>query len=226
MRLAIVIPTLNEEAALAQNLEAARSVADILVVADGGSNDRSLELAIAQGAQTVVSEPSRGLQLRSGAQLAIAQGATVLLFLHADTLLPDDCRRRIRHALDNGAIGGGFSIRFDDPRCLFRVGSGIVNLRTRIFRMPLGDQAQFVLTTVYEELGGFADWPILEDLDFMRRLNRRGPLNIVRAPVLTQARRFQERGILRTVATNWLIWFLFLVGVKPERLARLYRREW
>lgn len=224
MRLAIVIPTLNEEAALAENLEPARSVADILVVADGGSSDRSLELAIEHGAKTVVSEPSRGLQLRSGAQLAITHGATVLLFLHADTILPDDCRRRIRHALDDGAVGGGFSIRFDDPRRLFRLGAGIVNLRTRMFKIPLGDQAQFVLATVYEELGGFADWPILEDLDFVRRLKRRGPIAIVTAPVLTQARRFQEHGITRTVGTNWLIWLLFLVGVEPERLARLYPR--
>ena len=92
-----------------------------------------------------------------------------------------------------------------------------------MLKMPLGDQAQFVLATAYEELGGFSDWPILEDLDFVRRLKRRGPLRIVTAPVLTQARRFQERGITRTVATNWLIWFLFLVGVKPELLARLYR---
>ena len=119
-------------------------------------------------------------------------------------------------------VGGGFTVRFDDPRVLFRLGAAIVNLRTRLFRIPLGDQAQFVRASVFDRLGGFKDWPILEDLDLGIRLRRQGRIAILQEPVTTAARRFTERGIARTIATNWLIWLLFLAGVRPQRLAKLY----
>jgi len=114
-------------------------------------------------------------------------------------------------------------VRFDVDRPLQRLGAWLINLRTRWTRLPLGDQAQFVLRRTFERLGGFKDWPILEDLDFALRLRRSGRMVIVAAPVTTAARRFLEQGTLRTVATNWLIWILFLVGVSPYRLARFYR---
>jgi len=103
-----------------------------------------------------------------------------------------------------------------------RLGTRLVNLRTRWLRLPLGDQAQFATRETFERLGGFRDWPLLEDLDFAWRLRRAGAMTIVPAQVVTSARRFLSRGALRTVATNWLIWLLFLFGVSPRRLARIY----
>jgi rSAM/selenodomain-associated transferase 2 len=222
MRLAIIIPTLNEEQALRSNLPAAARQADLLVVADGGSTDDSVQVARRQGAEVVEAGRGRGCQLDAGARAAIAGGAEWLVFLHADTILPRDAKALVLGVQAQEAVGGGFAVRFDDPRALFRLGAACVNLRTRLCRIPLGDQAQFVRADVFKRLGGFKDWPILEDLDLGLRLRRQGRVAILRQPVTTAARRFTERGIARTIATNWLIWLLFLAGVCPQRLAKLY----
>jgi hypothetical protein len=145
-----------------------------------------------------------------------------LLFLHADTVLPAGARALIERALAGGAVGGGFEVRFDDPRRIFALGSRIVNLRTRLLRAPLGDQAQFLTREAFLALGGFRDWPILEDVDLMRRLRKHGRVEVLRPPATTAVRRFVERGITRTIAINWSIWALYLAGVPPARLARLY----
>ncbi len=106
---------------------------------------------------------------------------------------------------------------------MLRLGARLINLRTRLTGLPLGDQAQFVTREAFDRLQGFRDWPILEDLDFALRLKRLGRTVLIDERVTTAARRFLEQGIVRTVSTNWLIWGLFLLGVPPQRLARLYR---
>jgi rSAM/selenodomain-associated transferase 2 len=224
MRLAAVVPTLDEETSLPRVLSNLREVADLVVVADGGSGDRTVAAARDGGATVVESAPGRGRQLNRGARAAIERGAEILLFVHADTVLPEVARQRVDDAVAGGAVGGGFEVRFDDPRRIFAVGSRIVNLRTRLLRAPLGDQAQFVTRDAFLSLDGYREWPILEDLDFMRRLRRRGPIAVLRPPAITAARRFVERGIARTIVTNWSIWGLYLLGVDPARLARLYPR--
>jgi rSAM/selenodomain-associated transferase 2 len=225
MRLAAVVPTLDEEVSLPRTLPRARQAADLVVVADGGSADRTVALAREAGAIVVHSPPGRGRQLNAGAREAIDAGADLLLFVHADTVLPEMARQRVVAAVEAGAAGGGFEVRFDDPRRIFALGSSIVNLRARLLRAPLGDQAQFATRAAFLALDGFRDWPILEDLDFMRRLRRHGPIAVVRPPAITAARRFVERGITRTIVTNWSIWALYLLGVDPARLARLYPRR-
>lgn len=225
MRLAIVVPVLNEEPALSRHLPAALAVlarGDEVVVSDGGSTDGSLAVARELGARTVIGPAGRGGQLNRGA-VAAATSADVLLFLHADTLLPPGAREQVRDAVEAGAVGGGFRLRFDDPRPALRLGSRLINLRTRLTGLPLGDQAQFVRRDVFERMEGFRDWPILEDLDFALRLKRQGRAALLEGSVTTAARRFVERGIARTVATNWLIWLLFALGVPPHRLAGLYK---
>ena len=119
-------------------------------------------------------------------------------------------------------MGGAFRVRFDVDRPLLRLGAKLINLRTRLTGLPLGDQAHFVTRAAFEQLGGYRDWPILEDLDFAWRLRRHGRTVILRQRVITGARRFVELGVARTVATNWLIWLLFVAGVSPRRLARFY----
>ena len=221
MRLAIVVPTLNEEAALRRHLPAASALAEQVVVSDGGSTDGTLAVARELGARIVTGPPGRGGQLMRGAE---ATDAPLLLFLHADTLLPPDAAQRIREAVACGAVGGGFLVRFDVDRSLLRLGERLINARTRLTRWPLGDQAQFVTREAFHALGGYRDWPILEDLDFAMRLRRRGRTVLITSPVTTAARRFVEQGIARTISTNWLIWLLFFCGVSPHRLARLYRQ--
>lgn len=221
MTLAIVVPTLNEEAAVRRHLPAVLAAADEVIVSDGGSRDGTVEAARRLGARVVEGPPGRGGQLNRG---AAAASSDVLLFLHADTTLPPDGIEQVREAIAAGAPGGGFLVRFDVDRPLQRLGERLINARTRRLRVPLGDQAHFAARETFERLGGYPDWPILEDLDFVLRLRRLPGMKIVESPVTTGARRFVEQGTVRTVAINWLIWGLFLCGVSPHRLARLYRQ--
>lgn len=215
------MPTLDEAEALERSLPAALALADEVVVSDGGSRDGSAEIARRLGAKVVEGPVGRGPQLNRG---AAATSAEVLVFLHADTFLPAHASQEIRQAVAEGAVGGAFYVCFDSDRRLFRFGSRWVNQRTRWLKVPLGDQAQFATRSAFDALHGFQDWPILEDLDFIRRLRRQGPIAILDGPARTAVRRFDSLGILRTIACNWLIWGLFLLRVSPKRLARLYRK--
>jgi uncharacterized protein len=219
--LSIVVPTLDEERALAAGLDATLAAADEVVISDGGSRDATVALARERGARVIEGAPGRGPQLNRGA--AAARG-DILLFLHADTTLPPGAAESVREAIAEGACGGAFRVRFDVDAPVYRFGAHMVNWRTLRSRLALGDQAQFASREAFAALGGFRDWPILEDLDFSRRLKRHGAVAIVATPVTTSARRFEARGPARTVALNWLIWTLFFCGVSPRRLARLYRR--
>ena len=218
-RLAIVVPALDEEEALRAHLPAALATADEVVVSDGGSADATAEIAAALGARVVRGGRGRGAQLNRG---AAACDAELLLFLHADTTLPPGAADLVREAIAAGHDGGAFHLRFTPTTLPYRFGGAMVNLRTRLTRLPLGDQAQFVTRRAFERLGGYHDWPILEDLDFARRLRREGRVAILPQPVTTSARRYQRQGIARTLATNWLIWLLWAAGASPHRLARLY----
>ena len=220
MRLAVIIPALDEESSLSRTLPLVLGLGDELVVSDGGSADGTAAAAARLGARVVEGAHGRGPQLNRGAE---ATEAEILLFLHADSLPPDGAVEAIRRAVAAGAEGGGFEVRFEGGRAASRLGSRLVNLRTRFTKLPLGDQGQFVTRAVFEELGGYRDWPILEDLDFARRLRRRGRLVILPLPMRTSFRRYQQRGVVRTVVVNWLIWLLYALGVSPHRLARLYR---
>ena len=155
---------------------------------------------------------------------ADASTCEVLLFLHADTRLPRGGIDRVRLAIAKGHLGGGFLAVFDDDRPLLRLGSHLINLRTRLSGIPLGDQAQFATRHAYSNLEGFRHWPILEDLDFMRRLRRSGSTVVIESPVTTSARRYVQNGVFRTIANNWWIWLLFSIGVSPETLQRRYRQ--
>jgi rSAM/selenodomain-associated transferase 2 len=219
-RVAVVVPTLDEEEALRRHLPPVLGVADEIVVTDGGSRDGTVAVARELGVPVVSGPPGRGPQLNRGAGQTTAE---ILLFLHADTLLPPDAVDAVRAAIDAGRAGGGFQVRFDDPRALYRFGTRMVNLRSRFTRSPLGDQAQFVTRAAFERLEGFRDWPVLEDLDFIRRLKRVGELEILPQQVVTSSRRYVEGGAVKTVILNWLIWVLYFSGVSPQRLSRLYK---
>lgn len=230
MRLRIVIPTLDEASTLAECLTLARKLADEVVVSDGGSRDGTVELARQLGALVVEGPAGRGGQLDRGARFdADGEPPDAFLFLHADTRLPEDAGDAVREALASRGseklVGGGFHGHYASGGWwLEHVGNRLVRWRTARTGCPLGDQAQFVRRDAYEAIGGFRDWPILEDLDFLRRLRGHGKTIVLEGPALTSARRFERQGLLRTIATNWLIWLLYAAGVSPHRLARLYRQ--
>ena len=218
-----MVPTLNEEQTLRRNLPDALAQADEVVVSDGGSTDRTIEIAQELGARTVSGPACRGAQLNRG---AAATDAEVLLFLHADTTLPEKAGLSIKEAAAAGAPGGAFLIHFDGEGFVYRLGERVVNLRTRLAFTPLGDQGQWVTREAFRELGGFREWPLLEDLDLSKRMRQRWGrkrLAVIEEPVATSARRFAKQGPARTVARNWMIWMLFAMGVSPHRLAKMYR---
>ncbi|MEM8934584.1 MAG: TIGR04283 family arsenosugar biosynthesis glycosyltransferase [Acidobacteriota bacterium] len=225
MQLRIVIPTLDEASTITEALAHARRLSDDVVVSDGGSRDRTVDLVRDQGVPVVVGPPGRGGQLDRGAQAAVGgRQPDAFLFLHADTRLPDDAGDRVRRALVDH-VGGGFHGHYESGGWwLVQLGNRLIRWRTAWTGCPLGDQAQFVRRDAYRQLEGFRDWPILEDLDLIRRLRSVGPTCILDGPATTSARRFEHQGLLRTIGVNWLIWGLYGLGVSPQRLGRLYRR--
>lgn len=220
--ISIVVPTLNEESTLVQALESTEPLSPgEVIIADGGSEDRTVPIADEWGAKVVRSKSGRGTQMNTGAS---ASSGTVLLFLHADCRLPPNYAGMIRKALSDPEIGGGaFSLRFDPRRSfLLKINDVTANWRTRLFRLPYGDQAFFVRASLFRLVAGYAEIPLMEDVEFIRRLRKRAKLAFLSAPVLTSPRKYLDGGILRTTWKNKAILLSYLLGVSPFRLARMY----
>lgn len=223
--LSIIIPTLNEAERLEELLHHLRAVcpgAEVIVV-DGGSGDGSRDLVRRFPRVRLLStEPGRARQMNAGAE--VAQGE-VLLFLHADTRLPDGAHAAVTDAVaDPAVVGGRFDVRFDNPRPVFRAIAALMNLRSRVTGIFTGDQAIFVKREVFAALGGYPDIPLMEDVELTRRLKRQGRLACLRLRVTTSARRWEQEGVLRTILLMWSFRLLFFLGIGPERLHRWYYR--
>ncbi len=222
MRLSVIVPMLNEEGTIASTLRALRRgapKAEIIVV-DGESEDRSVEAARPHCDVLIDSPRGRAVQMNAGARCASGE---VLAFVHADTVVPESFAADIEHALsDPRVVGGRFDVRLDDPHPLCALIGTLISARSRLSRTATGDQAIFVRRTVFDSLGGFADIPICEDLDFIRRLKHAGRIACLRSSVVTSARRWRRGGIIRTVLRMWTIRALYLAGVPPATLSRLY----
>ncbi len=223
--LSVVVPALNEAAFIEACIASASTAGSPveIIVADGGSTDGTAERAARAGARIVRGARGRGAQANAGAGEA---SADVLLFLHADTALPEGYDRAVLSALDDPAVsGGGFSLGIAADGPGYRVVEVMANLRSRACRMPFGDQALFVRRPDFEKLGGFPDAPIMEDFAFVERLRRRGRVVTLAQRVATSARRWETLGLVRVTLTNKVIIWGYKFGVGPERLARWYARS-
>jgi rSAM/selenodomain-associated transferase 2 len=223
MRLAIVIPALNEAANLAWLLpDLARGCpgADIVVVDGGSRDDTAAVVARRPGPRLLESARGRAVQMNHGAREA---GGDTLLFLHADTRLPDGAARAIEQTLaEPGVVGGRFDVRFDNERPLFRTIAWFMNTRSRASGICTGDQAIFVRRADFEAVGGYPEIPLMEDIELSRRLKRRGRLRALRLRVTTSARKWEREGPLRTIGLMWALRFLHFCGVAPAQLHRWY----
>ena len=224
--LSVILPVLNEAKGINDALAHLRSIDDgsirEIILSDGDPAGSTLEAARDASVATVAGPPGRGGQLNRGAALATGD---ILLFLHADTILPPRAFERIRLALaDPSVAGGAFDLGIASPRWYFRVTERYAACRTRLTRIPFGDQAIFLRRAFFERIGRYADIPVMEDVELMTRVRRTGGrITILPDRVLTSARRWEQEGVLFTTCRNWMLQGLYCLGVKPERLARFYR---
>ncbi len=222
--ISIIIPALNEADNIAPALSALtrRDGVEVIVV-DGGSSDGTADLARSNGATVLASVPSKARQMNTGAEAATGD---ILLFLHADTQLPEYFEAPIIETVNqSGVAGGAFELRIDSEAKGLRYIERVANRRARHLQAPYGDQGLFVTKTLFEEIGGYPDMPIMEDFELIRRLRRKGKIAILDLYVKTSARRWQNIGIFKTWLINQIIIAAYLLGVPPERLSRWYCRE-
>jgi len=223
-KISIIIPVLNEANTINGVLARILGASNVeVIVVDGGSQDETVALAQSVGVKVIAVTSGRASQMNAGA--AVATGS-ILLFLHADTHLPPAFDTLVRQALQNtGAIAGAFELRIDAELWGIRVIEKMVNWRSRFLSLPYGDQAIFLKASIFKEIGGFPNLPIMEDFELMRYLKRYGKIAIAPAPVLTSGRRWQKLGVVRTTLINQLIIISYFLGVPPAKLARWYRQR-
>jgi rSAM/selenodomain-associated transferase 2 len=221
--LSIIVPTLNEAdvigSALAR-LAPLRAGGVELIVVDGGSEDGTPAKATAHADRVITAPRGRAAQMNAGAALASGE---VLLFLHADTQLPPDAARLVLDGLrHSGHAWGRFDVRIDGRSPLLPLVAASMNLRSRATGIATGDQAIFVTRDAFSNAGGFPDLPLMEDVVISKRLKRISPPLCLRECVTTSGRRWEKRGVVRTIALMWCLRLAFFLGASPERLAHQY----
>jgi rSAM/selenodomain-associated transferase 2 len=227
VRLSIVMPVLNEAAGIERTLDALRPLLERgaqLLLVDGGSTDGTPELVrsrTAPGVQIIASGRGRALQMNAGASAARGEH---LLFLHADTLLPQDADRLIDGALAQRAWGR-FDVQITGSHPMLRVVAAMMNLRSRLTGIATGDQALFVRRDVFQRIGGFPQQPLMEDIALSRRLKRVGTPACLHSRVITSGRRWEQHGVWRTIALMWRLRLAYFLGAAPERLHARYERK-
>jgi uncharacterized protein len=220
--LSVIIPALNEEAHIEEAIRKAGSPDAEIIVVDGGSRDGTVDIAERAGAAIITAPRGRALQQNLGA--AAARGS-VLLFLHADTLLPRDYVAQVFETLmDRSVALGAFRFKTNLDQPFMRGIERTTHIRSRYMGLPYGDQALFLRKSQFQAAGGFPEMPVAEDLFFVRLMSKQGRVAIAPAHAVTSGRRWKEVGVLRTTLINQFILAGFALGISPKTLARLYRR--
>lgn len=230
-KISIIIPVLNEATTIEATLTTLQDTLDIeIIVVDGGSRDQTInivnfiskKLAPSLSIQIITTTAGRAHQMNAGA--AVAKG-DILLFLHGDTYLPPRFNFLLLQALQNSlTIAGAFELQINAQLPGLRLVEKMVNMRSRFFSLPYGDQAIFMKKSMFEEIGGFPNLPIMEDFELMLALRKLGKIVIISAPVITSGRRWQKLGVVKTTLLNQLIIAGYFMGISPNLLVRWYRQ--
>jgi rSAM/selenodomain-associated transferase 2 len=221
MGISVVIPTLNEASNIGQTLAQVRQAGECqIVVVDGGSEDGTPEIAGRYADMVLSASRGRARQMNVGARAATGE---ILLFLHADTVLPQGFSGLLAQAFaDPHVVGGRFDVRLNAPGWPFRMIEMMMNLRSRLTRISTGDQAIFVRREAFLAIDGYPEVELMEDLALSRKLRRMGKIACLRAQVVTSARRWQRDGMLKTIVLMWTLRLAHALGVSPERLKTFY----
>lgn len=221
--ISVIIPAINEADNIANTIESiGPGDKKEVIVVDGGSNDDTVGIAKSLGARVITSAPPRARQMNRGAAEATGD---VLLFLHADTRLPERFEEFVLNSFKQpGTVAGAFELRIDSDIPALRLIERLANWRSRCLKTPYGDQAIFILSRVFHQVGGFPDIAIMEDFELIRRLRKQGEIATLPVPVSTSPRRWQNLGILKTTLINQLVIATYFMGVAPEVITRRYRR--
>ncbi len=222
--ISVIIPAINEADNIANTIESiAPGDKKEVIVVDGGSNDDTVGIAKSLGTRVITSAPPRARQMNRGAAEATGD---VLLFLHADTRLPERFEEFVLNSFKQpGTVAGAFELRIDSDIPALRLIERLANWRSRCLKTPYGDQAIFILSRVFHQVGGFPDIPIMEDFELIRHLRKQGEIATLPVPVSTSPRRWQNLGILKTTLINQLVIATYFMGVAPEVIARWYHRS-
>ena len=224
MKISVVVPVLNEEATVLSTLEMLESMKGDkeIVFVDGGSTDQTKAL-IGDRARIVHSPRGRARQMNKGAESTTGE---VILFLHCDSRVGPSVLESISKAvLDPKAAGGGLTLEIDDPSLIFKIIAFGSNLRPRMSGIFFGDQGIFVKRSAFQEIGGFADIELMEDWDLCQRLKKCGKLVQIPEKITTSSRRWKKKGIWKTIWLMHKIKFLYLKGVTPLELNKIYTDE-
>jgi len=222
MRLSIIVPVLDEAAIIAGALRALaplRARGAEIIVADGGSCDGTPDLAHPLADRVIAAPKSRGGAMNAGGACA---GGDVLLFLHADTRLPDDADQFIGAALQR-QLWGRFDLRIAGRHPMLAIVARMINWRSRMTGIATGDQAIFMCRDAYAAAGGFPDLPLMEDIAISRRLKRLGRPACIAMPAVTSGRRWEHHGVIRTILLMWRLKLAYYCGAEPARLAQRYQ---
>lgn len=224
MSISIIIPALNEAPGLSRILPALlaqQGVAEV-IVADGGSADATPAISSELGAVLLATGRGRAQQMNAGAARATGE---VLLFLHADSQLPRDALSLVEQAIASGAVWGRFDLRLSGRHWMLRIIERLINWRSCLSGIATGDQAIFLRRALFESLGGYAEIPLMEDVELCKRLRRLAYPHCIHAPLITSSRRWEHYGILRTILLMWQMRLAYFLGASPHSLARRYRRS-
>ncbi|MBI4551448.1 MAG: TIGR04283 family arsenosugar biosynthesis glycosyltransferase [Candidatus Latescibacteria bacterium] len=223
LRISVIIPTLNEEQTIATCLRQFQDgTPHEVIVVDGASTDRTVEAARHHSFVRVIQSPhyGRAVQMNLGAAEATGE---LLVFLHADTFLPARWQDAMLASIQqDGAVGGRFRLRLAEPGLAYRCIAWGTNFRSRVLGITYGDQVIYARREAFQRVGGFPLIPLFEDSEFCRRLRREGRFAWIDQPVITSARRWKVRGVMRTVLLMWLLRTLYTLSVPPDTLARYY----
>jgi rSAM/selenodomain-associated transferase 2 len=224
----VIIPVLHESSIINTTIEhvsqRGSGFEPEVIVVDGDHEGGTVRAIKNREVITMISPQGRGIQMNRGASVARGE---ILLFLHTDTELPENAFTLISSAMKKARYAGGaFDLGIQSGRPVFRLIEKMVSLRTRLTRVPYGDQAIFIKKDCFEAIGRFQEIPLMEDVELMRRMKKSGyRICIIPLKVKTSPRRWEQEGVLFCTLRNWMLISLYLLGVKPEKLVRLYHKD-